>query len=125
MAIFRSYADFTIFVIGHQEDNELILGLMLDCVHECFDLIFRKDIGRRSLINNMSAVILVIDELCDAGIIMHLEPKVILKRIKTEEKTSQFDKLMQQAKAVQAEASGADSAHSSSLFTSMFSSAKS
>ena len=65
VAIFRQYSDMTIFIIGHSEDNELILGLVLDCVHDCFDKIFRHNIERKSLINNMSGVILVIDELLD------------------------------------------------------------
>ena len=65
VAIFRMYSDFTIFIVGHCDDNELILGMVLDCIHECFDRIFRHNIERKSLINNMSGVILVIDELFD------------------------------------------------------------
>jgi hypothetical protein len=37
----------------------------LDCCHECFDRIFNHNIERKSLINKMSGVILVIDELID------------------------------------------------------------
>ena len=83
VAIFRMYSDFTIFIVGHIDDNELILGMVLDCIHECFDRIFRHNIERKSLINNMSGVILVIDELFDQGIVMHLDPNTILARIKT------------------------------------------
>ena len=86
VAIFRCYSDMTIFIIGHSEDNELILGQLLDCLHECFDRIFRKGIERKSLIDNMSGVILVIDELLDAGIIMHLDPSTVLARINTKSK---------------------------------------
>ena len=70
VAIFRMYSDFSIFIIGHSDDNELILGMVLDCIHECFDRIFRHNIERKSLINNMSGVILVIDELFDQGIVI-------------------------------------------------------
>ena len=87
VAIFRQYSDMTIFIIGHSEDNELILGLVLDCIHECFDRIFRHNIERKSLINNMSGVILVIDELLDQGIVMHLDPSIILTRIDTKGKS--------------------------------------
>ena len=87
VAIFRQYSDMTIFIVGHSEDNELILGLVLDCVHECFDRIFRHNIERKSLINNMSGVILVIDELLDQGIVMHLDAAVILDRIDTKGKS--------------------------------------
>ena len=83
MAIFRTYSDMTIFIIGLADDNELILGMVLDCIHECFDRIFKGQIERRSLINNMSGVILVIDELFDHGIIMNLDANTILMRIKT------------------------------------------
>ena len=86
VAIFRCYSDMTIFIIGHIDDNELILGQLLDCMHECFDRIFRKGIERKSLIENMSGVILVIDELLDQGIVMHLEPSTILARIDTKGK---------------------------------------
>ena len=54
---------------------------MLDCVHDCWDKIFKHSIERKSLINNMTAVILVIDELVDQGIIMSTDPNTILKRI--------------------------------------------
>ena len=65
VAIFRCYQDMSIFMLGREEDNEIILGQVLDCIHECFDKIFKRQIERRNLINNMSGVILVIDELID------------------------------------------------------------
>ena len=86
VAIFRTYGDMTFFVIGHSDDNELILGQVLDCIHECFDRTFRKGIERRALIENMSAVILIIDEILDQGIVMHLNPSTILARIDTKGK---------------------------------------
>ena len=82
VAIFRCYKDMTIFMLGLSDDNELVLGMVLDCVHECFDRIFKHNIERKSLINNMSYVILVIDELIDQGVIMHTDPSVILSRIR-------------------------------------------
>ena len=82
VAIFRCYTDMTIYVLGDGRfDNELILASVLDTIHECFDSIFKHNIERKSLINNMTGVILVIDELIDQGIIMQLDSKTILKRI--------------------------------------------
>ena len=79
VACFRCYVDMTIYVIGDgKNDNELILASVLDTIHECFDTVFKHNIERKSLINNMTGVILVIDELIDQGIIMQLEPAVIL-----------------------------------------------
>ena len=66
VAVFRCYSDMTIYVLGDaKHDNELILASVLDTIHECFDKVFKHNIERKSLINNMTGVILVIDELID------------------------------------------------------------
>ena len=77
--IFRCYTDMTVYVVGDgKSDNELILGTVLDTIHDCFDRVFKHNIERKSLINNMTGVILVIDELIDQGIIMQLDSAIIL-----------------------------------------------
>jgi hypothetical protein len=45
--------------------------------------VFKHNIERKSLINNMTGVILVIDELIDQGIIMQLDANTIMQRIST------------------------------------------
>lgn len=70
VAIFRCYVDMTIYILGDKDDNELVLAMVLDTIHDCFDKVFKHSIERKSLINNMTAVILVIDELIDSGIAM-------------------------------------------------------
>ena len=56
-------------------------------MHECLDKIFKGNIERKSLISNMSVVILLIDELIDTcGILMHTDSKVIRERIATRSK---------------------------------------
>ena len=86
VAIFRCYTDMTIYVLGDaKQDNELVLASVLDTIHECFDHVFKHNIERKSLINNMTWVILVIDEMIDQGIIMQLDHSIILKRIKSGE----------------------------------------
>ena len=123
VAIFRCYSDMTIFIIGHCEDNELILGQLLDCIHECFDRIFRKGIERRALIENMSGVILVIDELLDQGIIMHLDAATILSRIDTQGK-GRHGQAELAGETTGPTSSGSQSS-GGSLFASVFSSARS
>ena len=115
VAIFRSYSDMTIFIVGMADDNELILGMVLDCIHECFDRIFKGQIERSSLIRNMSGVILVVDELFDHGIIMNLDPNIILNRIKTSKSSS----------GASAPAASAQQESTGSIFSSVFSSARS
>ena len=87
VAVFRCYSDMTCYILGCADDNELILGQAMDCLHECLDKIFKGNIERKSLINTMSVVILLIDEMIDTcGILMHTDSKVIRDRIATRSK---------------------------------------
>ena len=92
---------------------------MLDTVHDCLDKVFKHSIERKSLINNMTAVILVIDELIDQGIIMALDHQTILKRINLKP-TSSAPTAMAQAEAAEAPQTAGGS-----MFASVFASAKS
>jgi hypothetical protein len=123
VAIFRCYADMTIYLLGEKEDNELVLAGVLDTVHDCFDRVFRHSIERKSLINNMTAVILVIDELIDQGIVMATDPHTILKRInlKPQAATGQQAGEPQDVSAAQGVAAGGGGG----MFASVFASAKS
>jgi hypothetical protein len=86
VAVFRCYTDMTVYVLGDGKyDNELILASVLDTIHDCFDQVFKHNIERKSLINNMTGVILVIDELIDQGIIMQLDSQIILQRISSKD----------------------------------------
>ena len=125
VAIFRSYSDMTFFIIGHAEDNELILGMVLDCLHACFDRIFRKGIERRYLIENMSPVILVIDELLDQGVVMNLDPNTVLGRIDTKNRAGHAAAASSETTAGATEGEARPASSSSSLFASVFSSARS
>ena len=114
-AVFRVYSDMSIYILGHADDNELVLGQVLDCIHEVFDRIFKGQFERKSLISHMSSVILVIDEMIDSGIVMHTSPGVINERIKQKKPPATGV-----AAAIQEEHSA-----SSSMFSSMFGAAKS
>ena len=81
IAIFRVYTDMSIYVLGNRDDNELVLSSVLEVIHECFDKLFKHSIERKSLISNMTAVILVIDEIIDSGIVMTTDYNTILRRI--------------------------------------------
>lgn len=127
VAVFRCYTDMTVYVLGDGKyDNELILASVLDTIHDCFDQVFKHNIERKSLINNMTGVILVIDELIDQGIIMQLDSQIILQRISSKDMSGGGG-------GAQAEGSGGlmgmfgnnqQQEQSSGMFASIFSSAR-
>jgi hypothetical protein len=114
----REYDDMSVYVIGAQSDNELIVSDVLDLIHECFDTIFPRGINRKSLTDNMLPVILIIDELIDEGIIMTTDTDVVLDRIDQKKKIHTSD-TKQSADAPKEESIGGGYS-----FASVFASAK-
>ena len=134
VAIFRCYVDMSIYILGEKDDNEIILAMVLDTVHECFDKVFKHSIERKSLINNMTAVILVIDELIDQGILMATDSATILKRINIKgslgaisgsEGGSSSSDLVSTAQAIMGGGNQPAAGGGGGMFASVFASAKS
>lgn len=126
VAVFRCYTDMTIYVLGDgKNDNELILASVLDTIHECFDQVFKHNIERKSLINNMTGVILVIDELIDQGIIMQLDTAIILQRISSKgDALDGQDQPQPSGGLMGMFGGGGQSQESNSMFSSIFASAR-
>mmetsp|Transcript_5238 Transcript_5238/g.3683 ORF Transcript_5238/g.3683 Transcript_5238/m.3683 type:complete len:105 (-) Transcript_5238:95-409(-) len=103
----------TIFLLGEADDNEIMLSEVLDCINECFGKLFKHQIERSSLIQNMNSVILVIDEVIDQGVVLHNDPNVIYSRVKLNKKDAG------------PQAGNDSSSQGSSSFFSVFSSARS
>jgi len=123
LAFVRTYDDMSVLVIGTEDDNELVISGVLDTLHECFDDVFKHVIDRENLTSNMTAVILIINELIDEGIIMATEAETILERINiklSDTKTSSKEKKDKKEEEKQPETSSGGYLS----FASVFSSAK-
>ena len=126
VAVFRCYTDMTIYVLGDgKHDNELILASVLDTIHDCFDQVFKHNIERKSLINNMTGVILVIDELIDQGIIMQLDSNIILQRIGSKSDGKNDDAQAASGGIMGSLMGGQQAQENSGMFSSIFASARS
>ena len=79
--VFKFYLDIGIFILGKANDNEVALASVLDVIHQCLEVVLKQGIERKFMINNMSSVLLIIDEIVENGIIMSLETEDILSRL--------------------------------------------
>ena len=118
VSVFRVYSDMSFYVLGMKDENELCLSQVLDTINGCFNAVFKQSIERRNLIQNMTAVILIIDEIIDGGVVLQLDDSEVLNRIKQKPKSSAVPATTSND-ADQAQPTGA-----SSLFSSVFSRAK-
>jgi len=78
--VYRSNVDVFLYIMGSQQENELLLVSVLNCLYDSLSQIFRKNVEKRCLMDNLDAVILAIDEMIDSGIIMESDPSLIASR---------------------------------------------
>jgi len=79
--VYRSYVDLFFYVIGSNNENELILTSVLNCLYDSISQILRKNIEKRSLMENLDVAMLALDEICDNGIILESDPSAIAFRV--------------------------------------------
>mmetsp|Transcript_20232 Transcript_20232/g.29888 ORF Transcript_20232/g.29888 Transcript_20232/m.29888 type:complete len:182 (-) Transcript_20232:59-604(-) len=81
VAIFRSGLDVHIYIIGDANENELILSAVLDGFYESLNILLRGQLDKRTLLDNLALVLLIVDELCDGGRILEIDPSAITNRV--------------------------------------------
>jgi hypothetical protein len=79
--VYRSNVDLFFYVIGSTTENEIILVSVLNCLYESLTQIFRRNVEKKYLSENMDSVFLAIDEICDNGILMETDPSQIAQRV--------------------------------------------
>ncbi|KAL5508807.1 hypothetical protein EMCRGX_G004057 [Ephydatia muelleri] len=80
-AVYKSNVDLFFYVLGSQNENELMLMAVLNAVYDSVNQILKKNVEKRSLFEHMDALLLVLDEVVDGGIILETDPTVVVQRI--------------------------------------------
>jgi len=78
--VYRSSVDVFFYVIGSQQENELILVATLNTIFDAISLLTKKSVEKRTLLSSLDAVYLAMDEVCDSGIIIESDPETIFSR---------------------------------------------
>lgn len=99
-AVYRSNVDLFFYVLGAQGENELMLMGVLNGLYDSISTILRRSVEKRSLLERMDAVLLVMDEIVDGGVIMETDPAVLTHRIamKAEDGEQSVKNVLQSAK---------------------------
>ena len=89
------------YVIGSQDENELLLSRsvkilqfitdwsisiwnyfsVLNCFYDSTSLILRKNVEKRALFRHLENIFLALDEICDQGIVMEIDPQAVFDRL--------------------------------------------
>lgn len=79
--LYKSSIDLNIYVIGSTNENEILLLSFINCLYDALILLLRKNLEKRYLFENLDTVIMLIDELCDNGIILEMDPTNLIQRV--------------------------------------------
>ena len=77
----RSNVDLYFYVLGSQNENELLLLSVLNCVYDSISQILRKNVEKRALFENLDVVLLALDEICDGGTLLESDPNAVFNRV--------------------------------------------
>ncbi|CAG5131215.1 unnamed protein product [Candidula unifasciata] len=79
--VYKSNVDLFFYVVGSSQENELILASVLNAFYDSISQILRKNVEKRTLLDNMDAVFLAADELCDGGIILEADSNAVVQKV--------------------------------------------
>ncbi|XP_056090627.1 coatomer subunit zeta-2 isoform X2 [Rhinichthys klamathensis goyatoka] len=79
--VYKSSIDLFFYVVGSAQENELMLMAVLNCLFESLNQMLRKNVEKRTLLDNMDGVFLVVDEIIDGGVILESDPQQVLEKV--------------------------------------------
>ena len=83
--VYRSNVDVFFYVIGSTSENEIILVSVLNCLYDSLSIIFKKNMEKRVMMENMDSILLAFDEICDKGILLETDPSQVAQRVSFKE----------------------------------------
>ncbi|KAI9297374.1 coatomer protein [Neoconidiobolus thromboides FSU 785] len=81
VVLFRYFPDIIVYVVGDAEENELLLNSVLEAFSDSVASILRAPLEKRSIIENIDCIALVLDEIIDDGIILEVDTEKITFRV--------------------------------------------
>uniref|UniRef100_A0A8D0KNQ0 Coatomer subunit zeta n=1 Tax=Salvator merianae TaxID=96440 RepID=A0A8D0KNQ0_SALMN len=79
--VYKSSIDLFFYVVGSPHENELMLMSVLTCLFESLNHMLRKNVEKRTLVENMDGVFLVVDEIVDGGVILESDPQQVVQKL--------------------------------------------
>jgi len=81
LVVYKFISDVHFYVTAKEYENELILSSVLQGFFESISLLLRGLVEKRTVLENLDLVLLVLDELVDGGVILETDSSVIANRV--------------------------------------------
>ena len=79
--VHKARADVLMYVVGSEDENELILDTVLDGVTGALSILLGGDVSANNILEHLDVAMLTVDETVDDGIILEVDSKTIVNRV--------------------------------------------
>ncbi|KAK9868753.1 hypothetical protein WJX84_006598 [Apatococcus fuscideae] len=81
VVVFKFIGDLMFYIVGTQDENELILSQVLTGFCEAISLLLRGAVEKKTVLENLDLVLLAMDEIIDGGLILETDSTTIASRV--------------------------------------------
>ncbi|KAL9099949.1 MAG: hypothetical protein Q9163_004613 [Psora crenata] len=81
VVVYKMEGDVMMYVVGGGEENEILLFGVVLALRDSLAILLKNATDKRTLIENYDLISLAIDEICDDGIILEVDPVVVASRV--------------------------------------------
>ena len=78
---YKFIGDLMFYVIGHSDENEIVLSNVLVGFYDSISLLLRNAVEKKTVLENLDLVLLSMDEILEGGLILETDPTVIATRV--------------------------------------------
>lgn len=80
IVVYRVLSDFIVFIVGSLKSNELLLSEVLNTIISALELVYKKKLSTKTLVNQIDLLYLLLDETIEHGFIFEGDPEIVAAR---------------------------------------------
>ncbi|KAF8071229.1 COPZ2 [Scenedesmus sp. PABB004] len=81
LVVYKCLGDLMFYVTGGLEENELVLYAVLQAFYEATSTLLRQQVDKKTVLENLDLLLLVMDEIVDGGLILETDPQTVAARV--------------------------------------------
>ncbi|KAL5705972.1 Coatomer subunit zeta-1 [Ranunculus cassubicifolius] len=81
IVVYKFIQDLHFFVVGGDDENELILSTVLQGFYDAVAILLRGNVDKREALENLDLILLCLDEIVDGGMVLETDASVIAGKV--------------------------------------------
>lgn len=80
-AVFKVFTDVTLYILGDDSENELLLQSLLDTLSEALDILYHGEFEKKNIVESLELLMLAIDEMFEGGMVLCHDFQTIIEKV--------------------------------------------